>query len=382
MSKRQFDAVGAQRGPESGFILPEKIVIAELLDKHHPKHHFYKSRLSRKNPDIIALTDAIDECGWETGSIAFLYRDGDDLACGAGRRRTTAAVWANERRRARKDRRPLIKVQYLPTADAATAEAIENAGRVSVPPMQLARDFVALRGLPMSDTRAAAKLVITVEYAHQLEACLSLPLDQQTKINNAEIAVDTGARLAKQGSRKARAIVESATQADGTVDPAAARKGVRELHVPGSRALPAATLEAMQSAALSPAPGRTVEPEDEEFERRIRQHVAATLAAARGNFKPALGLPILRETLVLVGYDEKTGKLKLPRSHGPGLADLLTDLPAPASYSIRAEARVIVMDGPGTKRRTVPIDEGPEAIREAWADFTGAPSAEQLEPAR
>lgn len=228
MSKKQFEDVGARRGPESGFIPPERVTIIEIEDRKHPKHTYYRERLSPTNPYIVALAESMRVIGWETGSIAYLCRDGDGMSVAAARCRITAARIENARRKTEKDKRGPIEVPYLITKDFATAEAIENADKQPVPPMQTARDFVALKDALGDDGQAAARLNLTLAYAHQLEALLGAPLELQGKVNRREIAVDVAARMAKGGQAAAREAVASATDpTTGRVDPVKAKAAAR-----------------------------------------------------------------------------------------------------------------------------------------------------------
>lgn len=229
MSKGQFENWGAKRGPESGFMAPEDITIGEMVDKKHPNHAFYAERLSPKDPDMIEMVAAMREVGWPDGSIAFLWKNGKRVDAATARRRITAARIENERRRVAKDKRGQIVVPFLWTQDPVGAEAIENAGRKEVPPMQLARDFVALRDALGSETKAAARLVLPLTTAHYLEACLSLPVDIQGQVNRREIPVDVAGRMAKKGSDAARTVVDASKDKSGKVDGEKARAAAKDL---------------------------------------------------------------------------------------------------------------------------------------------------------
>jgi hypothetical protein len=227
MSKGQFDAVGGQRGPESGFIPPENVMVVEIDDVAHPKHKFYTKRLDPEREDNRQLIESMCLIGWKTGSLVWLYRDGPNVCVAAGRRRITAACVANERRKA--ERKPPIKVPFMFTTDPATAERIENAGRVNLPPLQLARDFIDAREEYDGDeSKAAAVVGVSLALAHQLEACLSLPPDIRRKVNDLEIAVDVAARMAKGGTETARKVVSESTDANGKVDGKRARKAATD----------------------------------------------------------------------------------------------------------------------------------------------------------
>lgn len=280
MSKAQFENVGAERGPESGLIPPEKIRIVELDDKRHPKHGFYLARLSPTDLDNVALEDSMFEIGWETGSLAFLCRDGDAIRSATARRRITCAVRANVRRKAAK--KPAIKVPYLITKDAATAEEIENAGRKGVPLMDQARAFVAMKDGGMSATTAAARLVVSLSFANQLEACLGLPLAQQGQVNRLEVAVDTGARLAKGGQTAASEAVASATDASGKVSPKRVKAAARTVVPIRPKVRRGETLESVERhvRASAPATARTVDDSDMTFDDDTRDMIRSLIAHA------------------------------------------------------------------------------------------------------
>ena len=281
MSKGQWENAGGRRGPESGFIAPEDVAIVELEDKAHPKHGFYLARLSPTDPEIVAFAADMRVVGWATGSVAFVYRDGDKLAAATARRRITAACIENARRKADKDNRPPIEVPCLITKDPATAEAIENSGRVDVPPMQVARDFVALKDGLGDEMQAAARLRLPLHTARLLERCLSLPLDIQGKVNRHEVPVDVAARMAGAGGAKAAEAVKAATDpATGKVDAKRAKKEAVRVKPTKAKTRPAAILKSWEIAVRA-----SVTDVDNEDNAILRAY-ADGLAAAQGKPPP------------------------------------------------------------------------------------------------
>lgn len=312
MSKGQFKNVGGRRGPDSGFISPEKVTIIEIEDRKHPKHTFYSARLSPKDPEILSLAESFRVVGWQTGSIVWLYRDGQKgaITAAAGRRRITAARIENMRRKAAKDKRGPIEIPYLMTKDPAAAEAIENAGRVDLPPMQKARDFVALQEAFGDEQQAAALLNLSLKDAHDLEWCLKLSLADQGKVNRRELTIDSGARAAKGGQKAAAETIAASKDANGAIDPKRVKAAARKVSGVRAKTLPAHVLARVEAELPIDDGAPAV--------RHEAEVIRGALALARGDYRAAMGVSVLRAALLRAGYDEQTGRLPTgPRKGAP-----------------------------------------------------------------
>lgn len=313
MSSKQRQELQSEGGGDA-FRPPVHLIRIAEEDPSHPEHEAHMARVSLNDPENMALLESMRLIGWPTGSIVYIYKDGDGYNAADARRRLTFAHIVDAEWKKAKDKRYPMRCHAVMTDDPDTARDIANAHRKEDPPLVRARRYVEKRaeyGWPNikdAAARAAACVGLRLDYANALAACLSLPADQRAKVNNGELPPDVAARAAKKGGAAAvETIVQTATDpASGKVDGRKAKAAAREMPK-RPKARPSRLVSSFSAELSRLAQNKT---RDGNGDLAVPPHAVAMAQWFAGDNAALDGFPVMKKALESAMVTMKEGAAK------------------------------------------------------------------------
>ena len=224
MGSEQTKRVGAT-GRTDMFDIPPENLYSPRSDPTHDEHADWLARTDPTTPTMMALLDSMRLNGTDEGEpVIYTRTPAKRNEIADGDRRHAACLIVNAERKATKPKGVMLVLRCVPTKDPVLARNLGNACRQDDPPMLLARRYRA--AFPsMGKPAAAASLGLRLDYAGDLLACLSLPVEIQARVNAGELPPDQARRIGKAADPVA--VVAKAT-VNGKVDPAKAKAAARD----------------------------------------------------------------------------------------------------------------------------------------------------------